>query len=144
MGVSPVVVAAGNDFSGRLANAAAGTSTYDRYTFYRMLDQLGTDSAPESGKLNLNYSNAVVSYNNNGVVTDIAIIPGAETNLVPWTALDFFTAAADRMLRTYTTNWLQPTRPIIWLTYYGYHATPTRLYIGPDGFGLTNFPYHVT
>ena len=40
--------------------------TYDRYTFYRMLDQLGSDSAPDDGKLNLNYSNAVVSYVNLG------------------------------------------------------------------------------
>ena len=50
-------------FGSDLLNAGASyfggttTSTYDRYTFYRMLAQLGTDTAPESGKMNLNYDN---------------------------------------------------------------------------------------
>ncbi len=37
-------------------------STYDRYTFYRMLAQLGTDSAPAQNQINLNYSNAVATF----------------------------------------------------------------------------------
>jgi hypothetical protein len=85
-------------------------STYDRYTFYRMLDELGSDSAPESDKININYSNAVVNYGYDAssltlYPTNIAIIPGAETNFVPWATNDFFTVAADRLLRTYTALW---------------------------------------
>ena len=48
-------------FTNRLRNAGSAVDTYDRYTYYRMLDQLGTDSSPDDGKLNLNYSNAVVT-----------------------------------------------------------------------------------
>ncbi len=44
-------------FIDRLNLAGATNSTYDRYTFYRLLSQLGTDSSPESGKMNLNYDN---------------------------------------------------------------------------------------
>src|ERR1035437_2819173 len=46
-----------NSFTNRLRNAGNGVSTYDRYTFYRMLDQLGTDSTADSGKMNLNWDN---------------------------------------------------------------------------------------
>jgi hypothetical protein len=43
-------------FVTRLTRASEGVSTYDRYTFYRMLGQLGTDSGPEpKEKINLNY-----------------------------------------------------------------------------------------
>ena len=49
----------GSHFSNAGTNAFGGTSdsTYDRYTFYRMLSQIGTDTTPESGKMNLNYDN---------------------------------------------------------------------------------------
>jgi hypothetical protein len=91
-------------FTNRLLNADNSPSTYDRYTFYRLLSQLGTDSTPESGKMNLNYSNAV-AYFTNGIVTNITIIPGAETNFTAWTPVQFFTIAADKMLRAYTGLW---------------------------------------
>ena len=102
-------------------------STYDRYTFYRMLGELGSDSAPESGKINVNYSNAVVNYafvngaGPNGYLypTNIAIVQGAETNFMGWTATNFFTASADRMLRLYTTNWFQSNPSNYLLTFYG-------------------------
>lgn len=127
-----------NNFINRLGSAGAGKSTYDRYTFYRMMDQLGTDSSPERGKLNLNYSNAVVEYNADGVVTNIAIVVGAETNLVRWRAQDFFNAAADKMLRFYTTNWFASNPTNFLETYYNY---PPPNYIDSNGYGLTNFPY---
>ena len=129
------------NFPAHLSAAGNGSSTYDRYTFYRMLDQLGTDTAPESGKLNLNYSNAVVAYDKvTGVVTNISIVAGAETNLVPWRAQDFFLAAADQMLKRYTTNWYASNPSNFLLTCYG--ALPANTpYIGPNGYGLTNFPY---
>ncbi len=82
-------------FSDHLKQASTNVSTYDRYTFYRLLSQLGTDSAPDSGKMNLNYRN----------VTNGVVVPGLETNFYPWTAIEFFTNAADRLLRAYTTQW---------------------------------------
>ncbi|MSU58757.1 MAG: hypothetical protein EXS35_11405 [Pedosphaera sp.] len=46
-------------FYERMSNVlATAVSSYDRYTYYRLLAQLGTDSAPEpETKLNLNYVN---------------------------------------------------------------------------------------
>jgi hypothetical protein len=164
IGLSAVSIASGNYFSGRLAAAGTNThggttiSTYDRYTFYRMLSQIGSDSLPESGKLNLNYRN----------VTNGVIVAGMQTNLYPWTALEFFTNAADRMLRLYTTNWFSTstafvtninpanvtnvffTGPSNYLAaYYGVHTNyfsyidPQGYYIwnAPNGFGLTNIPF---
>jgi hypothetical protein len=136
-------------FSDRLLAAGMTNSTYDRYTFYRLLSQLGSDSAPESGKINLNYSNAVVSFDTNGYAR-IAIVPGAETNLTSWTATNFFLAAADRLLRLYTTNWFQEDPSNYLLTYYGIAVTNnsyTYTYANgfttnfdPTGLGMTNIP----
>ena len=75
-------------------------STYDRYTFYRLLSQLGTDSTPESGKMNLNYDN-LDAYDQWSAPT----ASPAATNFCPGRPLDFFTNAADRLLRAYTTQW---------------------------------------
>ena len=144
-GISPVNIASGNYFSGRLAAAGTNThggttiSTYDRYTFYRMLSQIGSDSLPESGKLNLNYRN----------VTNGVIVAGMQTNLYPWTALEFFTNAADRLLRLYTTNWFAYSPSNYLQTYYAiggynyYHrdAFGNIITNDPTGFGLTNVPY---
>jgi hypothetical protein len=82
--------------------AGSTVSTYDRYTFYRLLEQLGSDSAPESGKMNVNYDNLDLGLNG-------ALSPSgtaSATNLVPWTPIGFFTNAADRLLRGYTGFWL--------------------------------------
>jgi hypothetical protein len=86
-----------NNFPDHLLTAGNSVSTYDRYTFYRLLSQLGTDSTPESGRMNLNYQNLDINGN---------VVAGMETNFIPWTnALAFFTNAADRLLRAYTTRW---------------------------------------
>jgi hypothetical protein len=90
-----------NEISALFVNSllAAGNtnSIYENYTFYRLLSQLGTDTTPESGKMNLNYQN---------VDTNGNVVPGMETNFICWTnALAFFTNAADRLLRAYTTEW---------------------------------------
>ena len=133
---------------------STGTSnaTYDRYTYYRMLDQLGSDSAPESDKINLNYSNAVVNYGSDsfsGSVypTNIAIISGAETNFVSWPTNDFFIVAADRLLRTYTA---------LWATNYVTNSfgelfptnSPNTNYVATfnvtNSFGITNIPVWVS
>ena len=81
---------AGTNFFGGTVN-----STYDRYTYYRMLSQIGTESAPESGKMNINYNNLDPGIN--GVAS--------ATNFMAWTPLGFFTNAADRMLKAYTAQW---------------------------------------
>lgn len=117
--LAPAALPAGN-FPGHLANATAGITpgfqvpdgNFNRYTYYRMLSQMGMDSAPEpETKLNLNYIN-VGGY--------------AASNFVPWTgdsngmiefplgsgiqesaALVFFTNAANRLLGTQT-NFIIP------------------------------------
>lgn len=75
-------------FYNRLAGEGFFPESYRRYTFYRMLAQLGTDSSPPAeDKININYRNVT-----NGVVT-----AGMETNLYAWTPLEFFTNSAARM-----------------------------------------------
>ena len=77
-------------FTDRLLTAGTNTNSYDRYTFYRLLSQLGTDSAPEpGGKMNLNYCN---------VDTNGYVVPNMATNFIPWTPVQFFTNAAIRLL----------------------------------------------
>ncbi|HEY5232222.1 MAG TPA: hypothetical protein VIK35_01635 [Verrucomicrobiae bacterium] len=113
-------------FTNRLLNAGAQTDTYDRYTYYRLLSQLGTDSSPESGRMNLNYDN-LDGYGN--------VIPGAETNFIPWTnSVKFFTSAADRMLREYTANWINQN--------YG-SFTNTFGVSTTNAFGVGNIPVYV-
>ena len=90
-------------FTGRLLNAGSGVSTYDRYTFYRLLAQAGTDTAPESGKMNLNYDNLDPAVTLVGV--NLVTNPPSATNFMAWTPLAFFTSAADRLLKAYTAQW---------------------------------------
>jgi hypothetical protein len=105
-------------------NAGAQTDTYDRYTFYRLLDQLGTDSSPETGKMNLNYDNLDI---------DPATGTASATNFVPWTPLGFFTNAADRLLRGYTGFWLAGSANSF--------SNFTNTYAGiTNAFGVTNIP----
>lgn len=97
----------GFKFADRLEIASTNSSTYDQYTYYRLLSQLGTDSAPEDpNKLHLNYVNvgglAVTNYVR---WTDTARIQAALGGSVN-PALLFFTNAVDRMLREYSSDWL--------------------------------------
>jgi hypothetical protein len=132
-----------DDFPDRLRTAGNGVSTYDRYTFYRLISQMGVASAPEQTKLNLNYSNACAYFDANGVVTNIAYFPNAETNLVPWTnALQFFTIAGDRMLRTYSQQWLVES-PSNYVATFSM-TTNTGSMIMPVSFGLGNIPVWVS
>ena len=135
-------------FTERLLAAGTNNSTYDRYTFYRLLSQLGTDSTPESGKMNLNYSNALVLYDIHGLATNISIIPGAETNFVLWRPLDFFTVAADQLLRAYTTQWRNSNPTNFATTFYAVNnftnllASQWTTNFLP--FGITNIPVLVS
>ena len=77
-------------FVDRLRMAGTNADSYNRYTFSRLLSQLGTDSAPEpSDKMNLNYCNV----DNNGYV-----VPNAATNFIPWKPIQFFNNAAIRLM----------------------------------------------
>lgn len=65
-------------FTNQLMRASRLGNSYDRYTYYRMLSQLGTDSAEEEdGKVNINYIN-VRSW-----LTGEQI---RSTDLIPWTS----------------------------------------------------------
>jgi hypothetical protein len=78
-----------------LKMAGTNVSSYDRTTFYRLASQLGTYSTPgtedktELSKMNLNYCN---------VDTNGYVVPGAVTNFAAWSARQFFTNAAIRLL----------------------------------------------
>jgi hypothetical protein len=140
-GVNPGNIILGRYFSGRLLNAGTNTfggntvATYDRYTFYRLLNQLGADSTPETDKMNLNYDNLDLGLN--GVLNTNGT--ASATNFVPWTPIGFYSNAADRMLRLYTDNWFRSNPSNYLATYYG--ITGYNYYHG-DGFGniITNDP----
>jgi hypothetical protein len=73
-----------------VTNLATRRSSYDRYTYYRLLSQLGVDSKPAwNNKIHINYRN---DYD--------GTIQYSPTNLVRWTPAAFFNNAADRMLRS--------------------------------------------
>lgn len=87
------------DFTNRLHQPGKSDKkgTYDRYTVYRMLAQLGVDSTPAiKGKMHLNYENPV------GQIQNL-------TNT--WTnALSFFTNAADLMLKASIERRIYPVK----------------------------------
>ncbi len=105
-------------FTNRMLLASQRTNTFDRYTFQRLLSCIGMGSSPEYGvwvnsnydtiqsgqiitpilrtKVNINYDNTAQITNANA---PYALMP---TNLAPWTALGFFTNAADLLLRSQT------------------------------------------
>lgn len=73
------------NFTRALRLASSGPGTYNRYTFYRLLSQLGTDTGlgPE-GRLNLSYKN----------------IEGTNvTDMIPWSPTNFFVTVANRLIR---------------------------------------------
>jgi len=133
-------------FTNRLLSADNAVSTYNRYTYYRLASQMGVESAPEQDKIDLNYSNAFAYFDANGVVTNITFFPGAETNFSPWTPLQFFTIAADKMLREYSQEWLVESPSNYVLTYgmttnIGTVGNPTNI---PAPFGITSIPVLVS
>jgi hypothetical protein len=122
----------------RLTMAGSDTNLpYNQYTFYRLLSQLGTDSAPEpADKMNLNYCNV----DKNG-----AVIPNAETGFTNWVVpVQFFTNAVIRLMvdagytvgpgstvrNTYSTSNLLVTNFIggVWVTNLQIPIWPTNYY----------------
>jgi len=114
----------GSGFSDFLQNLGTSNDSYNASTFYRLLSQLGTDTTPDQGKIDVNFKN-----------TDIhgTIIPGMETNLIAWTPLDFFTNAADAMFRQLDMH-----------DFNGNLITVTNIpfYGDPAIFGTTNINYY--
>lgn len=108
-------------FTNRLEQTMAlqRKSTYDRYTYYRLLSQIGVDSDPAiKGKLNLNYENSI------GEVTN---------NFIPWTnSVAFFTNAADLMLKASIEEQVRNIRGANYTNFY-LGDTPVR-----SSFALTN------
>jgi hypothetical protein len=95
----PTLYPAFQAFQNRLRNAGlAANDSYDRHTFYRMLAQLGTDTAPEKPRYRTGLPN-------NRVDTAPINLNYANTNdvdaadFVPWTVEGFFHTVADRLLR---------------------------------------------
>ncbi len=108
----------GYDFVERLQIAGTLTNSYDRYTYYRLLSQLGTDSAPEPpGKIHLNYKNT------GGV---------AVSNFVGWATEEFFTNAANALLSRYSEEWRNANFELY-----------TNTYRTNQPFGLGNIPVRV-
>ena len=110
-------------FTNHLLSVGTGGSAYDTNTFYRLLSQLGSDSTADDGRMNLNYDNLDASGR---------VIPGAETNLMAWTPLRFFTNAANRLLTNATTTWLTVNSNSFVATFGVTNA-----------FGLTSIPVYV-
>ncbi|MBU6399020.1 MAG: hypothetical protein KGS61_01755, partial [Verrucomicrobia bacterium] len=94
------------------AIASIGRSSYNRYTFYRLLGQLGVDSTPSlAGRMNINFINDA---------------SGNVTNFVPWTPLGFFTNAANRLLQASLTTNFVPVTPTLYLTNFSIGDTLVR------------------
>jgi hypothetical protein len=123
-------------------------STYDRYTFYRLLSQLGTDSTPDSDRMNLNYDNLnPYALNENGKMVFNTNGVASATNFVSWQPLAFFTNAADRLLRAYTTGW-RNSNPTNFATTF-YTVTSTNItnpdqWINYPAFGIGRIPVLVS
>ncbi|HTR41446.1 MAG TPA: hypothetical protein VMH87_07495 [Pseudomonadales bacterium] len=136
-------------FVNRIFDVGTSNDTYDRYTFYRMLGQIGSDSLPESDKININYSNAVVDCDANGVLRNLTAVPNLETNFFFWQPQSFFTAAADKMLHAYSAEWYEESPSNYVQTYYGISGTilppphpPYTYFTNIDGMQATNIAYY--
>jgi hypothetical protein len=120
-----------NSFTNRLYSAGTNLDTYDEYTFYRMLAQMGMGSAPEpapypigggyhpvitqivstqpaiaiGGRNQMSYGTIPEPYpypNGHKMNLNYVNVNGVSaTNYIPWTPVQFFTNAADRLLRFY-------------------------------------------
>lgn len=118
-------------FVNRLNTAGAGLSTYDQYTYYRLLAQLGTASGAEDpDKLNLNYVNigglGVTNYLRWTNATLPTYFGGVSNSVV------FFTNAVNRLLLKYTEEWLANDFNVY-----------TNIFKTEQTFGVTNIPVYV-
>jgi hypothetical protein len=155
------------NFYSRLTNAVAQLDTTNRYTFQRLLDCIGTSSAPEYGvyvysnlfavstlptsgalpppswlrtKVNINYDNTAQIQA--GPYSQTAAGPYGPytpmpTNLTNWTPLGFFTNAADLLLRS---------QVFVYTNYVTNLVNGTLVYTPSNyllaTFGITNIPVY--
>ncbi len=123
------------NFVNRLRQASLGPGSYNRYTFYRLLSQLGTDTGPGPvGRINLNFSSSGTN---------------RSTDFRPWNPTDFFMNVADRLIRQTFTNF--PGNDYYTLNYgYRFSATngpvPLFSYLAGDQptLSVTNIPIYPT
>jgi hypothetical protein len=130
-------------FVNRLQSAGTINSPYDRYTLYRMLSHLGTDTTPESGKMNLNYDNLnpLVTLVSGNLVTN----PPSATNFMAWQPLNFFTNAADRLLKAYTARWATTyTNDFNGVPVSGVNPSFVATFNVANAFGVTAIPVWVS
>jgi hypothetical protein len=128
---------------------------YNRYTFYRLISQLGTDSAiPSSNKVY--FADYQTHYTNRLHLNYANLVPNGQTNFIPWstsavTRASFFTSAADRLLRSsldllvltnqaklLQTNYMMGLTPVR----QGFCATNIQLYHNPIRYGV--LPFYTT
>jgi hypothetical protein len=89
-----------DSFVAHLTNACTGVSSYDRYTFYRLLSQLGSDSDPEPpDKVNINYISTRGFSATNFIPWDTTTNPVIAAQLGQPGSVVFFTNAVDKLLR---------------------------------------------
>jgi hypothetical protein len=128
----------GTDFANRLGQALAQTNTYDQSTYYRLLAQLSTDSAPDqTDRLNLNYVNVGgLSATNFVEWIDPDIFGGNTTRGIPRFGVPgsvlFFTNLVDRLLTTYSQEWIASD-----------YVDFTNRFQVDRAFGVTNIPVFV-
>lgn len=77
-------------FTNRLLTMSVSSNSYDRYTFFRMLEQIGMNSTPDKTRMHLNYDNLVQSNAQSGIKSP--------TNFLQWRPIEFFTNAAERLV----------------------------------------------
>ena len=84
------------NFTNKLLTVMTNQGSYDRYTFARLLESIGTGSAPEVlGKININYTNDPT-------------VNVVNTNFIPWTPIQFFTNVAARLIKDNLIHVLNP------------------------------------
>lgn len=143
-------------FVRRLLGATTNsTSSYDRYTLYRLLAQMGTDSKPalsnllyqadfrlhSTNKLHLNYRNDYPNGQTNFVSWDPVATPanGLTPALAARNPSDFFYQAADRLLRSTLATNINTNLPVALAKHFSLGATPVRSQVS-----ITNIQiYHV-
>jgi hypothetical protein len=148
-------------FVARMTAMTNSIAAYDRYTFYRLLAQMGMDSRPAdsnklfqadfqlwpTNKLHLNYRNEVRNGQTNFVPWDPVILGNPQ--LAASNPVDFFMTAADRLLRSGMATNVNTNRVGLALsTNFIVGVTPVR-----SGFSVTNIqifnstlnaPYYTT
>ena len=108
----------------RMALAQSDRATYDRYTLYRLLGQLGMDSVPPTArKINLNYDNCP---------------PYHATNMAPWEPVRFFETLANRLIDSTRTTRTVRVRSGVGTNYTDYVNTYLGEYLVRPGMSVNN------